>query len=227
VIYRSNLTAPDLEPFFKYTSRQVKPHSQGHDILYDFADKADDDPVFGPYKQCGFFTHDEAAILYNIAKQVGGSWLDIGGLTGWTAAHMAEAGCAVLSIDPMYKVEKFANRAVQNLCTARLAENVTWVGETSNTFFKRVKIKFDGIVIDGDHTHPRPLQDAINATERIKEGGVIVLHDTIYPGPQKAVYWLTGGGWYSKVYKTPHRLTLCHSANFVPPDHIPDPEVHV
>ena len=99
MIYRSNLTAPDLQPHFRHAVCRVMGHSQSHDVLSDFSDKTDNDPVCGPFKSCGALTHDEAAILYNIARQVGGTWLDIGGLTGWSACHMAAAGCKVYSVE--------------------------------------------------------------------------------------------------------------------------------
>jgi predicted O-methyltransferase YrrM len=184
--------------------------------------------VFGVYKRCGFFTHDEAAILYNIARQVGGgSWLDIGGLTGWTAAHLSKAGCSVTSVDPMYTNLDFLTRTTDNLREAGCA--VGLVGCTSNLFFADDPDRFDGIGIDGDHESPRPLQDAINAAERTTPDGVIVLHDMIFPGPQEAWMYLNNKGWKTHGYKTPHRLTVCWRGGsvFVPPYHVPDPGVHV
>ncbi len=70
MIYRSNLSAPDLQTCFRHVASRPMPHSQGHDVTTHFSDKADDDPVFGIYKQCGFWTHDEAAILYNVANKI-------------------------------------------------------------------------------------------------------------------------------------------------------------
>jgi hypothetical protein len=67
MIYRSNLEAPDLTPHFKHLVSRPMPHSFGHDVPSDWGDKADDDPVFGLYKKCGMWTHDEAAILFNVA----------------------------------------------------------------------------------------------------------------------------------------------------------------
>ena len=244
MIYRSNLTCPDLQPFFRHTHCRVMGHSQGHDVLSDFTDKSVEDPVFGIYKNCGFWTHDEAAILYNVARAIGGEWLDIGGLTGWTAAHEAAAGCRVTAVDTMYSVPDFRARAEENLTlagnmkrwkivdlgkgtTAPQPDEVTlWTG-TSNEFFTRDLRTFDGIVIDGDHSPPCPLQDAINAATRIKPGGVILFHDAIGEPVKEGYRYLQGLGWKLRIYKTPHVVALCYQDPFVPPEHISDPRVRV
>ena len=61
MIYRSNLTCPDLSLHFKL--RNPPKQIMGHD--------APSDPDFEP--ECTYWTHDEAAILYNVVKQV--PWL--------------------------------------------------------------------------------------------------------------------------------------------------------
>ena len=233
MIYHSNLAAPDLQPFFRHTVCRVMGHSMGHDVLSDFADKPIDDLVFGIYKQCGFWTHDEAAILFNVARIIGGDWLDIGGLTGWTAAHEAAAGCTVTAVDTMYNVLPFLYRAADNLKAAGYVnqpgciDRVTlWPG-TSNEFFVRDLRIFDGIVIDGDHSPPCPLQDAINASVRIKPSGVILFHDAIGEPVKVGYRYLQGLGWKLKLYRTPHVVALCYRDPFVPPDHVPDPRVRI
>lgn len=205
MIYRSNLTVPDLQTCFRHVASRPMPHSQGHDVLTDFSDKADDDPVFGIYKQCGFWTHDEAAILYNVASKIMGHWLDIGGLTGWIAAHEAAAGCQVLSVDPMYATAEFRERAVANLTETRMHVYVQLYPETSNCFFARNDGHFNSILIDGDHTAPQPLQDAVNAS--------------------RAARYLISDGWKHKVYRTPHGVVLFYHDPFVPPEHMPDPNI--
>jgi len=225
MIYRSNLTAPDLQTYFRHVASRPMPHSQGHDVLTDFSDKADDDPVFGIYKQCGFWTHDEAAILYNVANKIMGHWLDIGGLTGWTAAHEAAAGCQVLSVDPLYAAAEFRERAVANLTETRMHVYAQLYPETSNCFFAHNDGHFNGIVIDGDHTAPQPLQDAVNASLRVLPGGVILLHDAIYDSGKEAARYLISDGWKHKVYRTPHGVVLFYHDPFVPPEHMPDPNI--
>ena len=225
MIYRSNLTAPDLQQFFHHLHSRVKPHSQGHDILSDFADKPADDPTFAEFKNCGFFTHDEAAILYNIARMVGGYWLDIGGLTGWTAAHLAAAGCEVMSVDPAWEKDWVLSRARENLVESGALGKMTLWACRSNSFFDDNVCLFDGIVIDGDHEAPGPLLDAIRASHTLVRNGVIVFHDLIYGGPQEGLRYLTEHGWNSKVYSTPHKVGVCWKGSFAPPEHVPDPNL--
>lgn len=219
------LEIPDLRPSFKHIEWRPRNYSQGVLVASDFADKQADDPVFRVFKRCGFFCMSEAAILYNIARSVGGDWLDIGGLTGWTAAHLVAAGCGVIALDPMYKVPTFWKRAHENLTTAGFAGEVLLWGGTSNEFFTTESQTFNGIVIDGDHTAPHPLQDAINASQRVVPGGVILFHDLIYGGPQEGLRYLTEHGWKSKVYSTPHKVGVCWKGSFAPPEHVPDPNL--
>lgn len=225
MIYRSNLSAPDLLSYFKHTISRPMPHSMGHDVISDFADKADDDPVFGIFKQCGFWTHDEAAILYNVAKSIGGLWLDIGGLTGWTAAHLAAAGCSVVSVDPMYKNYDFEKRAWENLMRAACYHNVQSLAYCSNDFFEIDHREFNGIVIDGDHVPPHPLEDAIYAAQRVISHGVILFHDVRHKAVQDGYRYLNEQGWTIKLYHTPHVVALCYRGGFVPPKHVPDPRI--
>lgn len=213
------------------------PHSYGHDVLSDWADKADDDPVFGIFKQCGMWTIDEAAILYNIAKQVGGAWVDIGSHTGWTAAHLLSAGCwRVAAVDPMYKVQEFAKRALDNLKTPTGALGYVLLCDTkSDRFFASPPVPapgfslidqgYNGVVIDGDHDTPHPLQDAQNAHKYLAADGVILLHDAIGEPVQEGVLWLIDHGYKCKVYSTPHVVACCWRGDFVPPEHVPDPFV--
>jgi predicted O-methyltransferase YrrM len=225
MIYRSNLTAPEIQTYFHHLDCRVMGHSRGHDVLSDFADREADDPVFGIYKNCGFWTHDEAAILFNIAHRVGGNWLDIGGLTGWTAAHEAAAGCRVVAVDTMYAVPEFRARAIENLTAAGFSERVSlWAG-TSDDFFASDSGSFDGIVIDGEHAPPFPLKDAMNAAGRISPGGVILFHDATWEAAKEGCRYLAGLGWKAKVYSTPHAVVLCHREGFTPPEHVAAPGI--
>ncbi len=239
MIYRSNLVCPDLTPHFKHLHSRVMGHSFGHDVLSDWADKADDDPVFGIYKNCGFWTHDEAAILYNVARRAGvegpydsrlGSWLDIGTHTGWTAAHISAATLTgVDCIDPMIANKEFRDRFNANVWKVA---GCVGVGETSAEFFSGWNfIKHDeweppiyaGVVIDGDHEPGVPLADAKGAAAHLADTGVIVFHDFIGQPVREAVTWLMDQGFHCRVYLTPHMVALCWRGDFTPPDHVPDP----
>jgi Methyltransferase domain len=232
VIYRSNLLAPDLQPYFKHVISRPMPHSQGHDVLSDFADKADDDPIFGPFKQCGFWTHDEVAILYHVAEKIKGHWLDIGAHTGWTAAHLLQVGVAtVVCVDPMYGNPDFLKRTEDNLWDASYGANYSSCSlkdVTSDTFFGINHWMYDGIVIDGDHEAPQPYRDAMHAWECVSPRGVVLFHDTRIPSVQPGYRYFEQDrpdGWKVKHYTTPHGVAVCYRDPFTPPEHTPDPNI--
>jgi SAM-dependent methyltransferase len=207
---------PDLRPFFRHTQWRTTEQSKGALVCSDFTDKAPDDPIFGIYKQCGFWTVDEVKILFAIAKSIGGYWLDIGGLTGWTAAHMVAAGCHVAAVDPMYSVPGFRARAVENLTACGGLRRVGLWPLSSNELFLRCSRKFSGIVIDGDHETPHPLEDAINAVDRVVENGAILFHDTNMAPVQPGYKYLKEQGWQVRLYKTTHGVAVCYRTGFAP-----------
>jgi SAM-dependent methyltransferase len=49
---------------------------------------------------------------------------------------------------------------------------------TSDAFFEQNKDDFDIVFIDGDHTYAQAKKDFLNAAAVLKNGGVIVFHDT-------------------------------------------------
>lgn len=225
--YRSNLEAPDLREYFKYRHERVEPNSQGHTVISDFADKPEDDPVFGVHKRCWFWTLDEAAILYNCAKQFGGQGsvaVDIGSHTGWTSGHLAQSMLsAVFCVDPMYSNSEFSFRRYCNL--GQIVGAYYPRAVTASQFFRIGHGPFDVVVIDGNHDAPFPLEDAQNSAKHLKERGIILLHD--YRGePIKEAYrWLLAHGFQGKTYTTPNGAAVCWRGEFTPPDHIHDPKL--
>lgn len=231
MIYRSNLTAPDLRPHFKHATSRVLGHSFGHDVLSDWNDKADDDPVFKIYKSCGFWTHDEAAILYNIAKLNPGRWLDIGAHTGWTTAHLAAAGCRVTALEPMSALGGWQRRIEENLKAPELWDGVEELSylrsdqwfETDSPFHPN---RFRGVVIDGDHNPPCPVNDAKGAADRLTDDGVILFHDAMGGPVWQGIYELLDRGFRCHVYFTPHIVAFCYRGATARPAHIPDPAIN-
>lgn len=230
MIYHSNLTCPDLQPFFEHVECRPMPHSRGHSVLSDWSDKSDDDERFAIYRRCGFWTHDEAAILYNCVKQVGGRWIDIGSHTGWTTSHIAEAGASsVIAVDHLYPPRcahsEYIDRFWLNVRSVGCQGRVSAFGGLSSEFFDQYSSTANGVVIDGDHDAPRPLEDAQNADRVIGESGVILLHDHKGKPVRDASAWLVENGWQRKVYHTPHVVAVCWKGDFVPPEHTPDPNM--
>lgn len=205
---------PDLRSCFKHVEWRPMPFSKGNLIGSDFADKPTDDPIFGVFKYCGFWTTEEAKILFAVAQSIGGYWLEIGGLTGWTAAHLAAAGCHVASVDPMYSVPEFKARAVENLTACGSFRKVGLWSGTSNEVFSRCFRKFAGIVIDGNHEGPQPLKDATNASTRVAPSGVILLHDANKEVVRQACQYLESDGWKARYWETTHGVALYHREGF-------------
>lgn len=231
MIYRSNLTCPDLTRHFKHLVSRPMGHSFGHDVPSDWADKADDDPVFGIYKNCGLWTHDEAAILFNVARRLyfedRRHWVDIGAHTGWTTVHLTlGAHYWGYPVEPMHQIEEFRQRFCDNhrwksdqWCGADMYSDAYFAEKSNSGTFA------DGFVIDGCHEPGQPLRDAQNSAKHLREPGVIMLHDGTGQPVREAVQWLMALGFKARAYFTPHLVFCCWRGDFAPPDHEPDPIV--
>jgi len=226
MIYRSNIRCPDLTPMFKHLESSPMPHSFGHDVPRDWADKREDDPVFGLYKKCGFWTHDEAAILYETASRLRGRWVDIGAHTGWTAAHVAQAGCAVTVVDPLLAAKEFRERFWANVKDPDVLLRL-WALRSAEVLAGNSCLAWpiDGFVIDGDHEPGEPQLDAEGSVAHLVEPGVIIFHDFIGKPVREAVQYLIRERFHCRVYWTPHVVALCWKGDFKAPEHLPDPRI--
>jgi len=234
MIYKSNLSSPDLTRHFKHLTVRPMGHSFGHDVPSDWSDKQDDDPVFGIYKRCGLWTHDEAAIMYNcVAALDDGArtkfWCDIGAHTGWTSAHLAaHQRTSVDCVEPMLAVQGFQDRFEENTahCWFRISE---CFAKYSDAFFERNEMFYDGYVIDGCHEPGQPERDALNAArlspKLLQSVSVVLFHDFVGEPVRNAVQLLMQQGFKARVYFTPHMVACCWRGDFVPPDHVPDPNL--
>jgi hypothetical protein len=215
MIYRSNLHAPDLSPFFRLRTPPLQ--VLGHDMPSD--------PDFDP--NCGFWTHDEAAILYQtaVAMAIPGPWVDVGCRVGWTTAHIA-IGCkshVVYAVDPELDVIKFAARFRQNTMafSGILAWPYTW-----GIFAELIGGGLAGVVIDGNHDWPEPQNDAASARPLMAETAVVLFHDFQGAPVRAAVTDMLNAGWSAKVYDTPNGVAVCWRGAFRPVDHVPDPAIN-
>lgn len=200
-------------------------HSFGHDVPSDWGDKADDDPVFRIYKQCGMWTHDEAAILFHVAMLCGSrGWVDIGAHTGWTTAHIGASNVATFAVEPMLSVKAFWDRFDEN--HPRQGPSKVFPQRSAQFFASTSRGWYcSGFVIDGDHEPGKPLEDAQNAAKHLAPTGVIMLHDGTGQPVQEAVQWLIQQGFQVRAYFTPHLVFCCWRGDFKPPDHVPDQRV--
>ena len=232
--YKSNLSVPDLRPYFKLLDPPMQ-HA-GHD--------EPSDPDFLP--NCGFHTDDECAILYNVAKSVPpGTWVDIGARLGWTAAHVAEAGQHVVLVDPELRFSNFSERMERNMDRWWPSVAAVWAREWGMTAERLdPTARFDGFVIDGCHDSPEPLNDARGAMAHAKPDCLIMFHDFQGPAVRDGVRYLMdhddqcprvtgwdfsdlegegsssqnldplqpctcGRGWRCRVYWTPNQVACC------------------
>jgi len=218
--YQSNLTAPDLAPYFRLLDPPMLTPVGGHDMPSD--------PDFTP--ECGFLTHDEAAILYNIAKAWPKRWVDIGARLGWSAAHIMAAGSPATLVEPEARFDLFSSRLESNL--SHFWREVAWVDHhTSQIHFEDLPPipSYVAACIDGCHDAPEPTLDAVRA---INAGAnVLVWHDFQGQPVRDAVAAVLDrewdGGWHARVYWTPNGMAVAwrDGCGFVPPTHVPDPLV--
>lgn len=226
--YLSNVQGPDLRSYFKHLHWRKMPHSMGHLVASDWADKPVDDPMFGLYKNCGLWTRDEAAILHAWAAngiRLQGLWLDIGAHTGWTSKHINYGtNSTVLCIDPMLADRGFRYRWSENTgFPGSWAHGITSAQEFAMENGSPTKLA--GVCIDGDHEPGKPLEDAQNAATHLAETGVIIFHDGIGRPTREAVTWLMGQGFKARLYWTPYLVFVCWRGDFTPVDHIPDARI--
>lgn len=233
--YTSNLTAPDLRPFFKLADPMIQ--KLGHDCPSD--------PDFEP--NCTFLTDDEAAILYAIAKAWPKRWVDIGARFGWSTAHIARAldegdGLEVTAVDQEYSANgtqsAFSDRALENYCAATRECFLSYCG-TSEAYFSTPR-EIDAAMIDGNHDSPEPTLDAIRASRAGAQ--VLVFHDFAGKPIRDAVKYFLGDCsfnngrgettrmesiWHARVYWTPNVMAVAwrDGCGFTPPDHVRDPRV--
>jgi hypothetical protein len=265
VRYRSNLICPvDVEKFY------VDEHGTSELFVYPRPDTMTHDAPssrrFDP--NCGFLTHDEAAILYHLGKTSRGSWIDIGSRLLWSTFHLRAAGNQVYAVDPEYKVDAFNDASRAAVKRARLAAPYGYKCEscgsefinpsgscpqcgagsqcwairlqhafegpgfpvTSDEFFvlaDEMKLgPFAGVMIDGNHDSPCPLNDARGAAHVICDNGLIVFHDVLGQPIRDGVTWLLKNGFRGRLYYTPRMMAVCWRGDDIAiPDHQPDPAI--
>jgi hypothetical protein len=209
--YQSNLTAPDLAPYFRLLDPPMLTCWGAHDMPSD--------PDFLP--ACGFMTHDEAAILYHCAKAWPKRWVDIGARLGWSGRHLIAGGADVDFVDPEYKNHDFKLRLMENCSDVSGAIYPC----NSEQYFSAMR-SIRAACIDGCHDAPEPTLDAVRA---INVGAnVLVWHDFQGQPVRDAVAAIMAGyGWRARVYWTPNGMAVAwrDGCGFVPPTHVPDPLV--
>lgn len=207
---------------FLHMHSPVRDYSLGKPVPSDWADKADDDPVFGLWKYCGCWTEEEREILVGCVSQVRGTWLDIGAATGLTTWYIAQNCDRVIAVEPQFAEEpEFYQRFAEN-CGMQLGAGriLPFPGTMESYYGPNV----DGAIIDGDHEPPHPEGDVREA--RDYGARVILLHDF-----RGGAIWDAGRllardmNW--RIYYTPHMVFLAWRDDpyFKPPKHTRDPHI--
>lgn len=78
------------------------------------------------------------------------------------------------------------------------------IKQPSDTFFSLNTALYDVVFVDGLHTYPQSLKDALNALKCLKTGGYLVLHDCLPTTEKEARESLEPeyGNWMGQVWKT-------------------------
>jgi len=178
----------------------------------------------------GFLNRDEAHILYNLALGFCGKpALEIGCLLGWSACHMAMAGVDLDVIDPLLARPEIFASVRDSLQAARFPGRVNLVPRRSPAAVEDLaKIRPDGwsfFFIDGDHDGEAPVDDAKACETYAAPDAAMVFHDLASPDVTKAVLYLKGRGWHTRVYHTVQIMAVAWRGNVRPIAHQPDPGI--
>ncbi len=177
---------------------------------------------------CGFLNRDEAHILYNTAlKFPGASALEVGCFMGWSACHLAVGGVKLDIIDPFLGNPAIRQSVSDSLASAAVLSEVTLHAASSPAAVHalgRQGKRWSLIFIDGDHEFPAPVRDAVACEPYATSDAAILFHDVNAPAVAEAVYFLRDRGWNTRLYHTAQIMAVCWRGDFVPVEHIPDPE---
>jgi hypothetical protein len=218
MIYRSNLSPPQLNGNnFRMVSKP-RLWSLGHDVPSD--------PLLDP--ECCFMTHDEVAIVHAWAARLPGEWVDIGCRLMWTAVHIAQTMAFVLAVDPALAHSAFRRRALDNLSGCDASELIHLFPLTAQEFFSgpaQIYRCISGVVIDGNHDQPEPLNDARGALANLAPTGAVLFHDFWGRPIREGVEHLIEAGMKCRVYNTPNGMAVCWRGAVDAVHHVPDPAI--
>jgi predicted O-methyltransferase YrrM len=178
----------------------------------------------------GFVSRDEAAILYNTARQFHGKpCLEIGCWRGWSTVHLALGAGNLDVIDPLLNDPTFFSDVRTTCCRAGLLDSVTFYGgfspaaveELAKTGTKR----WSFIFIDGDHEGSAPLRDTEAVVRHATDDAMVIFHDLVSPNVAAGLDYLRTQGWNTRIYQTMQIMGVAWRGHVDPIDHEPDPLV--
>ena len=102
----------------------------------------------------------------------------------WTAAHMASGGVRLDVIDPW--LDGFVGESVRSsLGTLGLLDDITLIQDSSpNAVIKLARGEnraWSCALIDGDHSAPTPVADAVTVAEFMADEAIMIFHDANLP----------------------------------------------
>ncbi len=178
----------------------------------------------------GFLNRDEAAIVYNLARQFAGRpALEIGSWLGWSTCHLALAGVELDVIDPAHARPEVRAIAEASIASCGVSARVSWHPLASPDAIHTVAAARGGgwnlFVIDGDHEAPGPELDVHACLPYAAADCAFVLHDLASPAVGAALRILERAGFTVRVYQTAQIIGIAWRGDVTPVAHIPDPDV--
>ena len=141
----------------------------------------------------------EARKLYELAKRIPPIYtvvVEIGSYRGRSTLALAQGlkdgyGGNVIAIDPHYNADGYCKQDA-DIMDANIGEsglqNIQQIRALSQHVAGEVPTYIDMLWIDGDHSPEGVMRDFELYAPRIKQGGIIALHDTQYRGPWTVVH---------------------------------------
>lgn len=178
----------------------------------------------------GLLSAEEALLIYELAHQFSGKrGLEIGCHFGWSTVHAVAAGIHLDVIDPRLG-DPDQHRHVQ-----RVLDKVEspgsyrlWAGfspSITEAVFHTAPEPWSFVFIDGDHSSPAPLNDALSVEPFLADDALIVFHDLNAPDVSQGIRALKDRGWSVRLFNTMQIMGAAWRGNVNIPDHVPDPNM--
>jgi hypothetical protein len=182
------------------------------------------------YPDVGFLNRDEAAILYNTARQFAGRpALEVGCWLGWSTCHLALAGVRLDVVDPALRCAEVADSVRGSLAAAGVLHAVNLVPAASpaavEELASRSGTRWSLGFIDGDHCAPAPQRDADAFARFAADDALVLFHDLACPDVASGLEHLRRQGWQTLIYQTMQIMGAAWRGRVTPLRHNPDPAV--
>lgn len=181
--------------------------------------------------QIGVLSYEEAAVLYNFAKELRGRrGLEIGCHLAWSTAHLIKAGLDLDVIDPALgdaQHEQYVRDSIdaatgeEGLARAHLHPGFS-PGLVDLARARRPE-PWSFAFIDGFHDQGAPLRDAKAICGHMAEDAMVFFHDLICPDVHDGVSYLENNGWNIRLLNTSQVMAVAWRGGVVLPDYKPDP----